>query len=179
MKSSAAFWVGMVWATSFAYTDRSSTVFRRQTSTSDCWNFSCRHRKSFSTPSLRSTFGNGSYGFWIRKTWRTAVRADADEALINDGTLRLQEMRQGFPASKIDVLKVAELPSRKCTKPGKFPLYDFQCIVRSTLILRNRASRGAAIRLSEEKSFAWQCRRQLRLNHAVGCGPGVTATISI
>ena len=71
------------------------------------------------------------------------------------------------------------LPSRKCTKLGKFPLYDFQCIVRSTLILKNRASAGAAIRLSEEGSFAWQCRRELRLNHAVGCGPGVTATISV
>jgi hypothetical protein len=55
------------------------------------------------------------------------------------------EMRQGFPASKIDVVKVAELPSRKWTKLGRFPLYDFQCIVRSTLILENRASAGAAI----------------------------------
>ena len=27
MKSSAAFWVGMVWAASFAFTDRRSTVF--------------------------------------------------------------------------------------------------------------------------------------------------------
>jgi hypothetical protein len=45
------------------FNDRSSTVFN----TSDCWNFSCGHRKSFSTPSVRSTFGNGSCGFWIRK----------------------------------------------------------------------------------------------------------------
>ncbi len=66
---------GMVSATSFAFTDRSSTTFAAEPSPRDCGNFSCDPRKTFSTHAVRSTFGNRSCGFWIRKTERTAIRS--------------------------------------------------------------------------------------------------------
>ena len=58
--------------------------FRRRTKSKQLREFQLRPQESFSTPAVRSTFGNGNCGFWIRKrelpaircrfVWRDAVR---------------------------------------------------------------------------------------------------------
>src|ERR1700722_1880722 len=54
-------------------TARSSTAFAAEPSPSDRGNFSFDLRKSFSTPAVRSTFGNGNCGFWIWKREQPAI----------------------------------------------------------------------------------------------------------